>query len=364
MNKFKKIVLCFLMLGSSVVFANISLPSVFGDHMVLQQNAEITLWGWADPLEKVQVSTTWSDLKYETETDNYGNWKVILKTPLAGGPYIIGIKGYNEITITDVLIGEVWLGSGQSNMAWSAASGITDGARETENANIPALRFFTVEKRTANNPQIDVVGKWEVCTPGTMKYFSAVAYFFGKELTEKLKVPVGLIVSAWGGTPAEAWMPEEVFNENEKLRVAADLMKERPWGPHRRSTAFNGMMAPLTLTKLAGVIWYQGEDNTVNPSIYEEVLKELIISWRAQWKDNFPFYLVQIAPYEYGAGYTGVQVREAQRRVRREVPETGMVVTSDIGDIADIHPKNKKDVGLRLGHLALKNNYNIHEELS
>lgn len=360
----KGFLLNLILLCSAIASANVSLPAIFGDHMVLQQNTEMLLWGWADPLEKVRISSNWSDQVYETETDNYGNWKAVLRTPAAGGPYTLAIKGYNEIIISDILIGEVWLGSGQSNMAWSAASGIIDGAKEIENAHIPALRFFKVEKRTADHPQIDVAGKWEVCAPGTMQYFSAVAYFFGKQLTEKLKIPVGLILSAWGGTPAEAWMPEEVFIENEKLRAAADLMKETPWGPHRRSTTFNSMVAPLTRTKIAGVIWYQGEDNTVNPSVYEEVLKELIISWRVQWKDNFPFYFVQIAPYDYGEGYTGVQVREAQRRVQREVPETGMVMTSDISDITDIHPKNKKDVGLRLASLALKNKYKIGGQLA
>jgi len=361
--KLKKILLSLFLLGISVAHATVGLPSIFGDHMVLQQKAEIILWGWADPLEKVSVSASWSDQKYEAVTDNYGNWQVVLKTPLAGGPYTIGIKGYNEIIITDVLIGEVWLCSGQSNMAWSAASGITDAASEIAKATVPELRFFRVEKRAADHPQIDVVGKWEVCTPGSMQYFSAVAYFFGKELTGKLMVPVGLILSAWGGTPAEAWIPEEVFKEDQKLKSSAAMMKETPWGPHRPSQTFNGMMAPLTQTKLAGFLWYQGEDNTANPADYEAMFKALILSWRAKWNADLPFYFVQIAPYNYGDGFAGVQVRDAQRRVRRETPETGMVVSSDIGDIMDIHPKNKKDVGLRLADLALQKKYKITDQL-
>ena len=198
----KKLFFYLILLCNPLAYANISLPAVFGDHMVLQQNAEITLWGWGNPLEKVQVSSSWADKVYESETDNYGNWKVILATPPAGGPYSISIEGQNEITLNDVLIGEVWLCSGQSNMAWSAASGITDAAAEIAKATVPELRFFRVEKRAADHPQIDVVGKWEVCTPGSMQYFSAVAYFFGKELTGKLKAPVGLILSAGRGTPA------------------------------------------------------------------------------------------------------------------------------------------------------------------
>jgi len=141
------------------------------------------------------------------------------------------------------------------------------------------------------------------------------------------------------------------------------LMKETPWGPHRPSQTYNAMLSPLTRTKLAGAIWYQGEDNTVNTGDYEAMFKALILGWRAKWKDNFPFYFVQIAPYQYGEGYAGVQVRDVQRRVQRDIPDTGMVVTSDIGDIADIHPKNKKDVGLRLGNLALKNKYKITAQL-
>lgn len=360
MNKF---VLYLILLCSSPAFARLSLPAVFGDHMVLQQHAEITPWGWGDPLEKVQVSSSWEDKVYESETDNYGKWKIILVTPQAGGPYSISIKGQNEITLSDVLIGEVWLCSGQSNMAWSAASGITDAAAEIAKATVPELRFFRVEKRAADHPQIDVVGKWEVCTPGSMQYFSAVAYFFGKELTGKLKVPVGLILSAWGGTPAEAWIPEEVFKEDQKLKSSANMMKETPWGPHRPSQTFNGMLASLTQTKLAGVLWYQGEDNTANPADYEAMFKSLILSWRAKWNTDLPFYFVQIAPYNYGDGFAGVQVRDAQRRVRRETPETGMVVSSDIGDVADIHPKNKKDVGLRLANLALQKKYKITDQL-
>ena len=361
--KLEKILLSLFLLGISIAHATVGLPSIFGDHMVLQQKAEITLWGWADPLEKVSVGASWSDQKYEAVTDNYGNWQVVLKTPLSGGPYTIGIKGYNEIIITDVLIGEVWLCSGQSNMAWTAASGIHDATQEIAKADVPSLRFFNVEKRAADYPQIDVTGKWEVCTPGSMQYFSAVAYFFGKELTDKLKVPVGLILSAWGGTPAEAWVPGEVFEENQKLKEAASLMKETPWGPHRPSQTYNAMLSPLTRTKLAGAIWYQGEDNTVNPAAYEDVFKALINAWRQHWGNDFPFYFVQIAPYQYGEGYAGVQVRDVQRRVQRDIPDTGMVVTSDIGDIADIHPKNKKDVGLRLGNLALKNKYKITAQL-
>jgi sialate O-acetylesterase len=359
----KKLVLYLILLCSPPAFARLSLPAVFGDHMVLQQHTEITLWGWGDPLEKVQVSSSWEDKVYESVTDNYGKWKVILATPQAGGPYSISIKGQNEITLSDVLIGEVWLCSGQSNMAWSAASGITDAAAEIAKATVPELRFFKVEKRAADHPQIDVMGKWEVCTPGSMQYYSAVAYFFGKELTGKLKVPVGLILSAWGGTPAEAWIPEEVFKEDQKLKSSAAMMKETPWGPHKPSQTFNGMLAPLTQTKLAGVLWYQGEDNTANPADYEAMFKALILSWRAKWNAELPFYFVQIAPYNYGDGFAGVQVRDAQRRVRRKTPKTGMVVSSDIGDIVDIHPKNKKDVGLRLANLALQKTYKKYDQL-
>lgn len=189
-----------------------------------------------------------------------------------------------------------------------------------------------------------------------MKYFSAVAYFFGKKLKQELDVPVGLINSSWGGTPAEVWMPEDIFEKDEELQQAASLLPDEQWGPNLPGKIYNAMIAPLIPFKLAGILWYQGESNTGTADYYEKVFSALIKSWRRNWKEDLPFLYAQIAPYNYGEGFGGVKVRDAQRRLLR-LPGTGMIMTSDIGNIHDIHPQNKLDVGLRFANMALSQVY-------
>jgi sialate O-acetylesterase len=338
------------------VKANISLPEVFSDNMVLQQKSEVPLWGWAKTGETITVKADWMDKEITVRAGSQGTWKVVMKTPEAGGPYNILIKGYNELTLKNVLIGEVWLCSGQSNMEWSAQSGIINGEEEIKNANYPEIRLFTVFQATSLYPQDHLTGEWSACTPETMCSFSAIAYLFAKKLYKELGVPIGLINSSWGGTPAEAWMPEEVISKDSYLKEAAAKQKPVPWGPVEPGRIYNSMISPLVPFHIAGVLWYQGEANTINAYAYKEILSGLISSWRLKWGYDFPFYYAQIAPYKYGNPYEGVVVRDAQRKTL-EVPNTGMIVLSDIGDTLNIHPKNKTDPALRLANMALNRYY-------
>jgi sialate O-acetylesterase len=336
--------------------ANISLPEIFSDNMVLQQKSDIIIWGWAKTGETVVIKADWLDKEVTAQTGTQGTWKITLTTPGAGGPYNIHIKGHNEILLKNVLIGEVWLCSGQSNMEMSAQSGINNGDEEIKNANLPEIRLFTVGTATSHYPQDHLAGKWSVCTPDEMKTFSAIGYFFARKLNKELGVPVGVINSSWGGTPAESWMPEEVIQKDDFLREAAAKQKTVPWGPVEPARIYNAMISPLVPFHIAGVLWYQGEANTINAYAYKEMLTALIKSWRSGWGYDFPFYYAQIAPYKYGNPFEGVEVRDAQRRVL-EVPNTGMVVLSDLCDTLNIHPKNKQDAALRLANIALNRYY-------
>jgi len=352
--------LCLIMLSSalsvSVTIANISIPEIFSDNMVLQQKSEVTLWGWAKTGETITIKAGWLDNELTVDVGSQGTWRVLLATPAAGGPYTIRLKGYNEILLENVLIGEVWLCSGQSNMEWSAKMGINNAQEEIMNANYPEIRLFTVFHSTSMYPQDHLTGQWSECTPETMQNFSSIAYFFARKLYKELGIPVGIINTSWGGTPAESWMPEEVFSKNEFLRQAAAKQKPVPWGPVEPARIYNSMISPLIPFRIAGVLWYQGESNTINSYAYKELLTALIMSWRGKWGYDFPFYYAQIAPYNYGRPFEGVEIRDAQRRVL-EVSNTGMVVLSDIGDTTDIHPKNKQDAALRLASLALNRHY-------
>jgi sialate O-acetylesterase len=340
------------------VRANISLPEIFSDNMVLQQKSEVPFWGWAKTGEPVTIKADWMDKEVTVRVGSQGTWKVMLRTPEAGGPHSIRIAGYNELTLKNVLIGEVWLCSGQSNMEWSAQSGINNGEEEIKNSSYPDIRLFTVFQATSLYPQDHLAGEWSVCTPETMRSFSAVAYLFAKRLHKELGVPIGLINSSWGGTPAETWMPEEVIEKDNILKEAAAKQKPVPWGPVEPGRIYNSMISPLVPFRIAGVLWYQGEANTINAYAYKDILSGLIRSWRTKWGYDFPFYYAQIAPYKYGKPYEGVEVREAQRKAL-EVPNTGMIVLSDIGDTLNIHPRNKTDVALRLANLALNRYYKV-----
>ena len=343
---------------SGTMMANVSLPNIFGDNMVLQRNSEVKIWGWGNPKEEIKLVSSWNNQEYKVTANNQAQWELKIKTPEAGGPFRISIKGYNEVVLKNILIGEVWVCSGQSNMEMSASWGIDNGEEEAKNATNPNIRFFTVPKLTATTPQNNLLGNWTESTPETMKNFSAVGYFFAKRLREDLKnVPIGLISSNWGGTPAEIWMPEEVIQNDAILLENAKKLNEQEYGPRQPGRAYNAMIYPFVGFKIAGTLWYQGESN-VGSEVYDKTLSALITSWRKVWQEDFPFYFVQIAPYKTGSNnFSNVTVRNSQRKVLQQVNTTGMVVISDVSDTIDIHPKDKKSVGIRLANLALANTY-------
>jgi len=538
---------CLLCLAPGA-FSQVKLPSVIGSHMVLQQNSDAPVWGWASPGEQINIVTSWNNQSVPVTTGTNGKWFIKIKTPQAGGPYTLTIAGKNKIVLDDILIGEVWLCSGQSNMempmgGWPNCP--TEGSAEAiAAANNPTMRLFTVKRNTSFTPLDDCSGEWVVCTPETVKSFSATGYFFGLELLKKLNVPVGLVFSSWGGTTAEAWMsneyvskipqlttapgmidPEHFYRsavENDSIArvkwlasigfessangpewtnivasgaewlnvpVPADWSKtpigfyeglvqyqmtfEAPkkwakkttvielgpidemdmvWingkqvGKHIRPTdwptqrkyevptgtlkkgtnilsvsvantsgiggingqpqkikiylknspkdsialagiwkarkgqpighaepvewcqycshentptmLYNAMIKPLIPFAIKGAIWYQGESNRFNGMLYRTIFPDLIQNWRHDWgQGDFPFYYVQIAPYTYSDKYSTGILRESQEFAMKKLPNTGMVVTMDIGNLKNIHPANKKDVGKRLANWALAKDY-------
>ncbi|MFM1793712.1 MAG: hypothetical protein RL642_97 [Bacteroidota bacterium] len=283
-----------------------------------------------------------------------------INTPKAGGPYTITIKGANEIKLEDVMIGEVWVCSGQSNMEWSADQGLQQSKDEAPNATNKNIRFFYVPKGTSATPQDDVKARWVVCNPEDMLHFSAIGYFFGKQVNQATNYPVGLINSNWGGTPAEVWTPSDIVSNDPELQKAALKIPPFDWWPNQAGEAYNAMIYPLTNFSIAGVLWYQGESNVDTHYGYRRLFTSMIDSWRKAWNKEFPFYFVQIAPYAYSdAHINGAYLREAQTQAAAH-PKTGMVVISDLVDnIKDIHPTLKKEVAARLAAYALADTYGL-----
>src|SRR5665213_486888 len=340
------------------VNAEIRLPAIIGNHMVLQQKNEVNIWGWCEPGEKVILTTTWDTTTYTTKGSSDAKWNLKIKTPNAGGPYQLHIQGNNSITIDDILIGEVWVCSGQSNMEMSYSWGIKQYANDVANSGNQSIRLFHIPKLTASYPQDDLIGHWVVCNPEDLKTFSLAGYFFGEKLQEVLQVPVGLIEASWGGTPAEVWTPKDSVDNDPVLKDAAKSLKPAGGWPIKPSLAYNAMISPISNFDIAGVIWYQGESNVSTANTYHQLFSTMIKSWRQAWQKDFPFYYVQIAPFSgYGDNISGPLLQEAQTKAL-EVPNTGMVVIGDlVTDLKDIHPKNKKDVGYRLANLALSKTY-------
>lgn len=347
-----------ILFNQQPVWAAVRLPSIISNHMVLQQNMVVKIWGWSEPGEKISITTEWDTTTYETKGGENADWMVLIKTPTKGGPYQIIIKGSNKIVLEDVLIGEVWLCSGQSNMGMSLSE-CAIYSNEIYNAN-SHIRFFQVEKNAAMYPQQDVNGKWVVCSAESLFSSSAVAYFFGKALYQKLGVPVGLINASWGGTSAEVWTPAEYVINDSILNADAKKIKPSGYWPISAGAAFNGMIYPVSNFKIAGTIWYQGENNTDRWNNYHRLFTTMIKSWRQTWNDDFPFYFVQIAPYNYPVKDVGTLLREAQTK-SLTVSKTGMVVISDlVSDTLVVHPKQKKEVGERLANYALADSYGFN----
>ena len=356
----KRILLTLVILSffSINMFGKIILPSVFSDNMVLQQNSKVAIWGWSDPGETVKIVTSWNSKDtIKVKADNTSAWKTNIQTIGAGGPYIIHIIGNGKVELKNVMLGEVWICSGQSNMEMSVNWKLINGEEEAAKANNPNIRIFHIQKIGAEYPQQNCNATWTSCTPETMRATSAAGYFFARELQQKLNVPVGIIVSAWGGTPAEVWIEKSRIENNPELNKAKYSDKFDGW-PGNPGTLYNSMIYPIVSYGIAGAIWYQGESNIGNPQIYSQLMKTLIENWRADFKKDFPFYFVQIAPYTYGANGKAEYLREQQDLASKTVANTGMVVISDlVDDVKNIHPKNKLDVGKRLATFALAETY-------
>ncbi|MEG2163888.1 MAG: sialate O-acetylesterase [Bacteroidales bacterium] len=340
--------------------AQVGLPAVFSDNMVLQQRSDVPVWGWGNPNQEIKVVGSWaiSDT-ISTRINDKGEWCLMLKTSEAGGPYSVSVLGENKIVFDDVMLGEVWLCSGQSNMAWTPESGLVNQKEEIATATDKNIRFFKFPPRACDYPQRDYPDmEWEVCSPETMAYNSAVAYFFAKKIREAKNVPVGLIVSAWGGTPAETWIPKDSV-ENNPILCNNKMNERHPYRPVDPGVTYNQMIYPVIPYRIAGTIWYQGESNCGYADTYGLLMKTLIESWRSDFGKDMPFYFVQIAPFCYNNANNGPAIlREQQEFVSKLVPNTGMIVVSDlVDDIYNIHPINKQDVGKRLADMALVKTY-------
>ena len=361
---------CALLVGlfaSHEVHADPTLPAVFGDHCVLQRGQPVAVWGRADPGERITVRIARRSASAVTAGD--GRWRVDVPALAAGGPHVLEVHGHATLKVRDVLVGEVWICSGQSNMAWPVKAA-RDAEAEVANARHPGIRLFTVPRRAALEAQDDIEAQWIACSPATVPGFSAVAYFFGRELQTALTVPVGLVHASWGGTPAEAWTPDSALREEATLatllarwdeRIAeakARGAKDLTLHHHRPGNLYRGMIAPLVPLTVRGAIWYQGESNVSRAWEYRTLFPAMIRAWREAWqRPDLPFLFVQLANFHSRKLHPGdsawAELRDAQLHTLRTVPHAGMAVAIDIGEPDDIHPKNKQAVGKRLARWAL-----------
>lgn len=406
---------CFLILTVSGLQAEVKLPAVFSDGMVLQQLQLVRVWGTADAGEEVKL--TFGEQAHSMLTASDGKWSITLNPMNANAtPTDLVVAGKNTITVKNVLVGEVWICSGQSNMQWTVKQA-GNAEAEIAGANHPQIRMFNVERSPSMTPQPDCKGAWKEATPANAGDFSAVGYFFGRHLHQVLKVPVGLINTSWGGTRIEAWTSREALEERpcaselladwadhvskwdaakeqaafdqrnadwreqvkkidaENAKLPAGKKKTKPRAPrppddptktpHHPSVLFNGMVAPLVPYGIKGVIWYQGESNQRRAFQYQELMPTMINDWRKQWVDVFSFYMVQLASFgnsrpvtkDAGVADTWAELQEAQTLTAQTIDKSGIAITNDIGEQNDIHPKNKQEVGRRLALWALANDY-------
>ena len=341
--------------------AELRLPAVISSNMVLQRDKPIPIWGWAAAGEEVTVTLGTGGKKIKSGED--GRWAVKLDALPAGGPHELKVKAAGkEIVLSNVLVGEVWLCSGQSNMEWSVRAS-KNPREEAANAKYPNIRLFHVPKRPATKPQDDVNAAWRECTPESVVNFSAVGYFFGRHLHGELDVPIGLIGSAWGGTRIEPWTPNAGFAAVEAVRnigeqARAQVAQGRQLNHGSPTGLYNGMVAPIAPFSLRGAIWYQGESNNGEGMLYHEKMKALIAGWRKVFDNpQLAFHFVQLAPFRYGNGERTLPYMWEAQTATLAVPGTGMAVITDIGNVGDIHPRNKQDVGKRLALWAMAKNY-------
>lgn len=352
-------------LFSPIAQAKIKLPAIVSSNMVLQRNTTVNIWGWANPHEKINIKASWLKEAIHIEADKDGNWKTQVKTTNSKAAQSMVL---NDISLSNILFGEVWLCSGQSNMqdpvkGFEAMPVFGSNMAIVQSTN-PNLRLFTVERVGSETPLKDIsrYSPWQEANPENVATFSAVAYFYGEQLQKILGVPVGLIHTSWGASTIQAWMSNEVLSQYQKVEVKqADLTKH----PNQTPTAlFNAMLSPLIPYTIKGAIWYQGESNRTEPELYKKLFPAMVKEWRELWGiGNFPFYYVQIAPFAYGhpdatqKPENSAYIREVQQQCLDLIPNSGMAVTLDVGEEFVIHPAKKKEVADRLLFNALAQTY-------
>ncbi|MDD3587511.1 MAG: sialate O-acetylesterase [Thermoguttaceae bacterium] len=343
------------------VQAEVKMPAVFASHMVLQRDLDTPIWGWAAATETVTITVAGQTKKATAEAD--GKWFVRLDPVKAGGPYTMTVTGTkNKIVFDDVLFGDVWLCSGQSNMGFTVNRSV-NAEKEIAAANFPNIRLLRIQTTSKALPQTDVqVTPWAACTPKNVPSFTAVGFYFGRKLYQELNIPIGLINCSWGGSTCEAWVNEKVLAGYPDLAPLVDPKQIDKTKPHKKATyLYNGMIVPIRPFGIKGVIWYQGESNAGRAAQHDIMFPVMIQNWRDEWQQgDFPFYFVQLANYMKIKDAPGdsawAELRESQSRALA-CRNTGEAVTIDIGEANDIHPKNKQDVGLRLAAWALAKDY-------
>jgi len=361
--------------GASKAQAQLKIPALFSDNMVLQQQSHPQIWGWSTANSKVSVTVSWGKEKFQSNADKDGKWKIQLSTPSAGGPYLIHIQsGSSKVDINNVLIGEVWLCTGQSNMEMPMKgfrdTPIANSADDIMNSKNSKLHFIKIPRSSQTVPQDSAkYSQWMEATPGSVSNFSATGYYFGRMLQKMLDVPVGLISVNYGGSKAEAWMDSAVLASVGDIKIPqrGDAIKSVNQTP---TVLFNGMLRPVIGYGIKGCIWYQGESNYDNPKQYETLFPTMVHRWRELWgQGDFPFYFAQIAPFNYaslppyysGGKYNSAFLRDAQRKSLKTIPNSAMVSLMDIGEEDNIHPKHKKEGGERFAFLALDNVYGMKD---
>lgn len=371
MKKITKFAFLFsILLLTSLIFglkAAVTMPAIFGDNMVLQQQSEVALWGWAKPNSSVRVTTSWDRKNHSAKSDEEGYWKLKVATPAASySPHTITISDGDAITLGNILIGEVWICSGQSNMEMPMkgySNQPVEGGPDAITASTnPGIRCFTMVKASRSEPQPDGEGSWDIAGPETTPNFSATGYYFGRMLNQALDVPVGLIHTSWGGSRIEAWMrPEPIKSVIPDVQIPATDAEIKS----RNGTAtvlYNGMIHPIVGYGIRGAIWYQGESNRDEPERYVELFDKMVRDWRAIWEvGEFPFYYCQIAPFNYVGGLNSAYIREAQAKGMKTTPNTGMAVLMDSDSPDCIHPPKKKYAGERLALWALAKTYGMEK---
>ena len=344
-------------------FAEVKLPAVINNNMVLQQQSSVPLWGKASANKTVRITTSWDRKNYKAVSDNNGEWRVNVKTPAAGGPYTITFDDGQKVQLNNILIGEVWVCSGQSNMVMPLKGyrnqPTLNGNDIAANAANPNIRLFHLQRAVSNVPLDDCKGSWEVSSPESAVDFSAIGFQFAQQLQKILNVPIGVIESDWGGTPIEAWMDKASLEPfpGVKIPTANDAVKAEA---HRPTCLFNAMIAPITGYGIKGFLWYQGENNASKPTGYDQLMASMVSGWRKLWNtsDTLSFYYVQIAPYRYPTNRDSIAVlREMQQIAQSEIPNSGMAVSIDAGNEFTIHPGKKTVISKRLLYWALGDAY-------